>query len=79
MPDPQDRPLSTPGRRPYGATAEERRVLRLGAAMRDRGCTWQQIADELTARCEVRRNGTPWTAANLAQILRRYSSDSSGG
>ena len=70
MPDPQDRPLSTPGRRPYGDTAAERAVLRSIRAMRGKRQTWQQIADELNARGRLQRNGRPWTRSGVASVAR---------
>lgn len=75
MPDPQDRPLSTPGRRPYGETAEERAIIAIVAARRAERWTWQRIADALNEAGRVQRNGRPWTASNVANVGRRAAAD----
>lgn len=67
-PPPLDR--SRPGRRRYGSTAEERSVLQQIDDRRSRGCTWQSIADALTAAGARQRNGRPWTAGSLHSVAR---------
>lgn len=62
------RPLSTPGRRPYGEIIEERATLAIIAAMRSQRATWQAIADALNAAGRMRRNGTPWTQSAVAGV-----------
>ena len=70
------RPLSTPGRRPYGNTAAERRAIARMVKLRRRGQTWQQIADALTASGTLARDGKPWRQGSVQRItLRALSAD----
>jgi hypothetical protein len=63
-----DRPLSTPGRRPYGDKPGEAPILRRIIRERAKRATWQEIADRLNEAGHLRRNGTPWTATSVAKI-----------
>ena len=62
------RPLSTPGRRPYGTERGEAAVIRTILARRRRGDTWQAIADHLNAAGRLQRNGKPWSQQRVAGV-----------
>ena len=61
-----------PGRKPYGSEPGEEEVVALMVRWRkELGWSWVLIADEMNERKLYRRNGTPWTAAHAARIVRR--------
>ena len=62
------RTLSTPGPRPFGRTAAERRCIRRILGLRARGDTWQEIADLLNAGGSPQRNGKPWHPSRVAGV-----------
>lgn len=62
------RPLSTPGPRPFGRTATERRCIRRILGLRARGDTWQEIADALNSSDEKQRNGKVWHPSRVAGV-----------
>lgn len=63
-----DRPLSTPGRRPYGDHPGEAPILRRIIRERGQRAAWQWIADGLNRDGIRKRNGKTWTAQNVANI-----------
>jgi hypothetical protein len=63
-----DRPLSTPGRRPYGDHDGEAPILRRIIRERAKRRTWQAIADGLNLDGITKRNATEWRATDVQSI-----------
>lgn len=60
------------GPEPYGwSDPDERAVLDEVRAQRDRGRAWRAIADSLNVAERFKRNGSPWTAADLHRTFTR--------
>jgi DNA invertase Pin-like site-specific DNA recombinase len=61
------------GPEPYGwSSPAERQVLADVAAMRADGRTWDQVADILNYNGRVKRNGAPWTKAEIHRAAQRH-------
>ncbi len=59
---------------PYGWTDDaERQVLADVGIMRQRGSTWQEIADSLNAYRRFKRNGQAWTASEAHRAWSRHT------
>lgn len=60
------------GPQPYGwDDLDERATLAHVESARQRGVTWRRIADELNTADRRKRNGAPWTAAELHRVHSR--------
>ena len=63
------------GRRPYGTTTAEAKILQAMIHMRHDNLSFQRIADELNMAGYRNQSGGSWAKGNVYTILKRYTGD----
>lgn len=68
------------GNEPYGWTHDtERQVIADANEMRAAGLPWRTVCQFLNERGDRKRNGQPWNASELCQVVRRANTRAAAG